>query len=189
MPSQKRVDRVCKTGLLDLRNHGADFGDENVLVVRLGRHGMRAEETRDHVDLALAAESAGGAQRLGLGHEVETIAGLDLDRGDAFGDQGIEPRQRLRDKLILARRARRLHGRDDAAAGARDLLVACAFEPQFEFMRAVAAIDEMSVAIDQSRRDPAAVEPYRLAGLPTVGKFPFGPDEGDPAVFRGHRAR
>jgi hypothetical protein len=51
---------------------------------------------------------------------------------------------------------RRFHGRDDAAAGARDLLIARAGQPLFEFAGAVAAIDQMGMAIDQARRDPAA---------------------------------
>ena len=54
---------------------------------------------------------------LQLGLEVEPVAGLDLDRGDALGDQRVEPRQRAGDELVLARLARRPHRRDDAAAG------------------------------------------------------------------------
>ena len=46
------------------------------------------------VDRPLAAQAARGAQLLHLGLDVEAVAGLDLDRGDAFGDQRIEPRQR-----------------------------------------------------------------------------------------------
>ena len=139
---------------------------KRVLVARLRRQRMRAEERRHHVDVALAPEPARRAQLLRFALAIEPVAGLDLDRGDAFGDQRVEPRQALRDELVLARRARRLHGRDDAAAGARDLLVGRAGEPQLELVRAVARIDEMGVAIDQAGRDPAAVERDALRRVP-----------------------
>ncbi len=73
-------------------------------------------------------------------------------------DQRIEPRQRLGDQVVLGRRAGGLDGGKNAAAGARDLLVAGAGEPQLELVRAVAAVDEVGVAVDQARRDPAAFE-------------------------------
>ena len=67
---------------------------------------MRAEEGRARPSTGrVVAEPPRGAQRLRLGLEVEAVAGLDLDRGDAFGDQRVEPRQRLRDELVLARGA------------------------------------------------------------------------------------
>ena len=51
---------------------------------------------------------------------------------------------------------RRLHRRDDAAAGARDLFIARARQPLLEFVGAVAAIDQMGMTVDQAGRDPAA---------------------------------
>src|SRR5437016_713652 len=79
-------------------------------------------------------------------------------RAVCAGEKAIEPRQRLRDELVLARAPRRLHRRDDAAAGARDVLVRRLSEPQLELVRAVPGVDEMRVAIDEARRDPAAIE-------------------------------
>ena len=51
-----------------------------------------------------------------------------------------------------------------AAAGPGDLLIGGAAETQLELVGPVAAIDEMGVAIDQSRRDPAAFEIVHVAG-------------------------
>ena len=72
-------------------------------------------------------------------------------------------------KLLFARRARRLHRREDAAARLGDLGIGDAIEPHLEFGGAIAAIDEMGVAIDEARGEqpPAAVDLLarrRLAG-------------------------
>ena len=45
----------------------------------------------------------------------------------------------------------------DAAAGTRDLVIGGAGEPKLELVRPVAAVDDVGVAVDQTRRDPAAV--------------------------------
>ena len=87
--------------------------------------------------------------------EVEAVARLDLDRVDAFGDQRAA-RQRRGTARPRWPRASRATVETNAAAGAGDLLVARAREAQLELARAVAAVDEMGVAIDESRRDPAA---------------------------------
>ena len=165
--------------------------DIGVLVaVRLRRQRMRAEEGGAHRHRPLVAEPARGAQRLRLVVEVEAVAGLDLDRGDAFGDQRVEARQRLRDELVLARRARRLDRGDDAAAGPRDLLIGRAGEPHLELVGAVAGIDEMGVAVDQAGRDPAAVavDASRRRVAQRAGRSRFRPGKDDPAVAGGDGA-
>ena len=137
----------------------------------------------------LVAQPARGAQRLRLVVEVEPVAGLDLDRRDAFGDQRIEARQRLPHQLVLARRAQRLDGRDDAAAGPRHLFVGGAGQPHLELVGAVAGMDEMGVAVDQAGRDPAAVAVDDLgAGGSGRGKLGFRAGIDDPAAARGDRA-
>ena len=128
-------------------------------------------------------------QRFRLVFEVEPVAGLDLDRGDAFGDQRVEARQRLRDEIVLARRPQRLDRRDDAAAGLRHLLIGRAGQPHLEFVGAVAGMDQMRVAVDQAGRDPAAfaVDDFGAAGRRGRHiRFRTGKD--DPAVPRDDRA-
>jgi len=149
---------------------------------------MRAEERRHHVDVTLVPQPARRAQLFRFVLAIEPVAGLDLDRRDAFGDQRVETRQAVRHKLVLACRARRLHGRDDAAAGARDLLVGGAGEPQLEFVRAIARVDQMGVAIDQSRRDPAPVERDFLRRVPAGRQLGDRARERNAPVARGDRA-
>ena len=114
---------------------------------------------------ALGSEFSRGLQLPPLGVEFEAIAGFDLDRGDAFGDQRVEPRQRSGRQLFGVSLPRRLHGRDDAAARTRDFLVARAGETLFEFPGAVAAIDQMGMAVDQPGCDPTAVAVGSLPGI------------------------
>ena len=82
-----------------------------------------------------------------------------------------------RDELVLARRAQRRDGRDDAAAGARDLLVARAVQAQLELVGAVAGVDEVGVAVDQAGRDPAAlaVDDHPRHPRSACGQFAAGP--------------
>src|SRR5829696_3280644 len=117
---------------------------------------MRAEIGRHDRDRALLAEPARGAQLSQLGLGLEAVAALDLDRRDALGEERVEPRQGGADELVLRRLAGGAHRRGDAAAGARDIGVALAGEPALELVGAVAGEDEMGVAVDQPRRDPAA---------------------------------
>ena len=75
------------------------------------------------------------------------------------------------------RRPRRAHGRDDAAAGARDLFIAGPLQPHLEFAGTVAAMHEMGVAIDQRRRDQPAAEVLRAGRrAKSAGQIGLGPD-------------
>ena len=112
---------------------------------------MRAEKGRSTATRRSSASRRATRSDLRSVGERQPVARFHLDRGDAFGDQRVESRQRLAQQLLLARRARRADRGEDAAAGARDLLVARAGEPQFEFARAIAGVDEMGVAVDQAR--------------------------------------
>ena len=84
---------------------------------------MGAEEGRADRHRPLAAQLAGGTQRLLLIFEIEPVAGLYFDRGYALGDQRIEARQRLRDQLILAGGTQRLDRGDDAATRFCDVFI------------------------------------------------------------------
>lgn len=158
------VDGIGQTGARDGRQHlVADPGDIGVLVaIRFRRQRVRAEEGRRHRHGPQLADAAGGTQRFLLCGEIEPIAGLDFESGHALTQESIDPWQGATDKLLLARLPGGAHRRHDATAGARDLLVACPGQAQLELMRAVAAIDDVGVAIDQARRDPA---PFAIDGL------------------------
>ena len=90
----ERIDRIRQALTRDRRDHGADLVDVALLVaVRFRRQRVRTEEAGDDIDVALLGQPAGGAQHPHLGGEVEAIARLDLDRGDALRQQPVEPRQ------------------------------------------------------------------------------------------------
>jgi len=103
----------------------------------------------------------GGLQLAALGIEFEAISGLDLDGGDAFRDQGIEPGQRRRHKFVGACFSRGFHRRDDAAARARDFFVTRARQTSLELVGAIAAVNQMGVAVDQAGCDPAPAQSIR----------------------------
>ncbi len=157
MLSQKASTEIGQAVRCDRRQHRADRVDVGRgIALGLRRHGVRAQEAGVDVDPAFAAKPPRGAQLAALGREVEAVSRFDLDRGDALGDQCVEAGQGGGDELVLARQARGLHGRCDAATAFGELFVARAGEPQLELLGTVAAVDEMGVAVDEARRDPAA---------------------------------
>ena len=158
-PLAEGVDGVGQTLGGDGRDHlEADEVDVTIGVAReLGRQSVGAKEGRDDADVPQLAQAARGAKRLQFMLKREAVAGLDLDGGDALGDQGVEAGQGLGDKLVFGGCARGGHGGNDATPGAGNLFVARALQPQFELMGAVAAVDQVGVGIDQARGDPAAL--------------------------------
>src|SRR5262245_6451717 len=119
---------------------------------------MRAEEACYNLYVALARQSARDAEHARLGLVFQTIPGFDLDGRHTFGQQTVEPRERLRDEIILVRRARGPDGGHDPAAGARNFLIRRAGKTQLELARALSGMDEVRMTIDQPRRDPAPVK-------------------------------
>ena len=180
------IDRIGQAGGRDGRQHvAADGGDIGILVARgLRRQRMGAEEGRGHRERPDLAQPPRRLQRLHLGRALEPVARLHFQRRHALGHQRIDARQGGSDQLVLAGGACRLHGRDDAAAGARQLLVGGARQAQLELVRAVAAVDDVGVAVDQAGRDPAAVAVDHVGRGEGGGlRFRAGIDDG--AVARG----
>ncbi|HRD29689.1 MAG TPA: hypothetical protein PLO65_15415 [Caulobacter sp.] len=155
-----------------------------MIMVLVFRHGVQAEEAGHHPRVAV--EIAGRAQHLQLGLEVQAVAGLDLKGRDALGDEGRQPPAGGLDQPGLGRRARGRHGRADTAAGQGDLLVGRAVQPRLVLADAVAAEHQVRVAVDQARRDPAAVQP-RHAGRLDLRQITPRADPQDPAVLHGDR--
>ena len=149
---------------------------------------MRAEKAGSNRYRARAAEPPRGLQLPAFGVELQTVAGFDLDRRDAFGEQRVEPRQRRRHQLLGAGLPGRLHRRDDSTAGLRDLLVAGTGQPLLEFGGAVAAMDKVGMAVDQARRDPAAVAVGSLFGFESGGGLGGGAGIDDAAAGGGDHA-
>src|SRR5215207_2665514 len=98
----------------------------------------------------------------------------------------IEAGQGTCDEFVLACCAGRLDGGDDATACPGDLLVARALQTQLEFMSPVAAMDQMSVAIDKAGGDPATLAVDPLDGIPAGREILCRPSKGDAAILGGN---
>jgi hypothetical protein len=162
--------------------------DESVAPVReFRRQRVEREQGALDADRLAVLQRLRRLQHLELGLDVESVARLDLDRGGAAGDQRLQPRPRGLDQLVEARRARRLHRRDDAAAGRGDRLVAGAFEALLELAGPVTGEDEVGVAVDEPGRHPGAVQRLDLPGL-VAGELGAAADPDDPSVGDADRA-
>ena len=141
------------------------------------------------VTAPLLGEPARDAERFALGGKFEPVAGFHFDGPDALGDQRIEPPQRRSHELLFGRGPRRADGRQDSAALAGDLLISCAREPELEFVRPIAPVDEVRMAIDQGGRDPSAfaIDGAR-AQAPRGGKLALRTGESNSPLARGYRA-
>ena len=136
----------------------ADMGDVIVWAACIfRRQRVGAKEGGDDADGAHFAQSPRGAQHGDFGCRIEAIARFDLDRAEPLGHQGIKPGEGTRHQFIDAGRTCGAHRRDDAAACARYVLIARPFKPGLPFDRAVAAVDDMGVAIDQRGGDQSAL--------------------------------
>ena len=154
----KHIDGIDQPFARQLGHHAiANLVDVAVgAALELGRQRVGAKKGGLHRHAEVAPQPPRHAQLLALVLCGQAVTALDLDGAHAFGQQGLQARRGGGKQLVLAGLARGLHGADDAAAGARDLLVAGAVEPQRELMRALAAVDEVGVAVDQPGRDQRA---------------------------------
>ncbi len=135
------------------------------IVPVLGRQGMKPQIAGADPHPGIATNPARNAQHLQLTVAIQAIAGLDLDRGDAGLLQARQPLDGQVVKLVLACLAGGADRGDDAAARAGDVFIADARQPLLELARAVAAKDQVGVAIDQARRDPSPFQSLDLFSL------------------------
>ena len=137
--------------------------------------------------------SAGTASNLGVEAEVmvQPTNWLNIFANGGYIDGGIDDKAAngrfAGDQFRLARCAGGAHGRNDAAAGSGNFLIGGAGQAQLELGGAIAAMDQMGVAVDQARRDPAAGAVDRLCGG-EGRRFNMGASIGDTAIARGDHA-
>jgi len=144
---------------------------------------MRAEIGGDDADRTNCLQLPGSPQHLQFGFNIEAVTRLHLDSGHALGQQRVEARQSNSDKLVDRQRAGGINGGDDAAACTGDLFVACAFQAHFEFTGAVAAIDDVRVAIHETGRDPTPLEIDDLC-VGDIGQVRLAAGKDDAAILR-----
>ena len=169
----EHVDCVGEPGLRGSRQDLlAGVRDEVVgPTVELRRHGMQCQQRRRHSNRHEIGDPPRRAQLLQLMLQTEPVAGLDLDRGQPFGQQRPQPLGTRESQLLLGCRPRRRHGRADAAAGGRDLGIGRTRQPSLELPRPAPAPDKVGVAVDQPRGDPATggVDNFLVWPRPPIG--------------------
>ncbi len=159
----ERVDGVDQSFVGERRQHVVAHGVDVVVgpAGKFRRQRMRAEESRAHAHREHPADRPRDAQHLRLGVALEPVARLDLQRRHALGQEALDARRARRQQIGLGRGARRPYGRGDAAAAPRDLLVRRAVLPLLELVAAIAGVDDVRVAVDQPRQQPAAAAVVR----------------------------
>ena len=151
---------------------------------------MRGEVGRAHGDAERLADPPRDAQHLALVVEVQAVAGLDLQRRRAIGEQRAAraaATARNSSSSSASRVARTVDS--DAAAGAGDLLVARALQAQLEFARAIAGEHQVRVASTR----PGVIQPIasitsRASVSGDARQVGARPDEGEHAVAPAERA-
>ena len=128
---------------------------------------VRTKERGFHTNAPVGHDGSRHTQHAQLCFFIKTVSGLDLDAGDAFGDQYVNTAQRIFQQLGLSRAARRLDGRHDPATRTRNFFITRPVQTHFELNRAVTTVHNMRVAIDQTRRDKTPAK----AGVGSIGKM------------------
>ena len=157
---------------------------------------MRRQERGPNGQPRGAAEPARHFQHPDLGIAVQSVPGLDLDRGGSLLGHRLQPAERASVELFRGGRPGGAHRGHDPAAGGRQLFVARASEPRLELGAPISPEDEMGVAIDQRRGEPASLERSGLRRLvrrkvrtrPDPGDLPV-PDRERPVLDRAVRVR
>lgn len=136
------------------------------------------------------AERAGCPQHFQLIGQRQAVAGLDFYRGDTVGAQALQARCGEGNQLGLGGGAGGRHGGENAAAGLGGFRIADTAETRLELGAAVAGEDQVRVAVDQARGEPAAADIVVLGGRAgeVSGQIGTPADPQDAAVGNGHGA-
>eukprot|EP01132_Coremiostelium_polycephalum_P003542 gene3543-4406_t len=162
-----RIDQTFRMGGVETRQH--NFADVIIRAAAIfRRHRMGSKIAGADAHGTQRAEAARHPQHFQLRLNVEAVAGFDFDGGNALRQQGVKPRQALRDQFIFRQTIGRFHRGNNAAASPGDFLIAGALEAHFKLARAVAAENQMGMAVDQCRRRQAAAEILHLDSFPVI---------------------
>ena len=164
----KGVDGIDEPFCMQYGQYAQDFG--KVIVGSAGKfgwHGMCAQKRRAHIDRLLLAELACHGQGLAFIGQAESVTGFDFNGGHAFGHQVLQPRQALFEQRVKTGCTCGPDGGDNATAFARNVFVTGALQASFKFLRAMAAVNQMRVAVDQPGGNKC---PLRIMALLTSFK-------------------
>ncbi|MCY1521722.1 hypothetical protein D9M68_565470 [compost metagenome] len=138
---------------------GADVVDVGVGAAGvLRRQCVGGQAGGAHGDRQGFAQAPGDAQHLALAGQVQAVAGLHFQGGDAIAQQLARAPGGALQQLVLAGLAGGAHRAGDAAALGGDLGIADAFQALLELAAAVAAEHQVGVAVDQPRGEPGTFE-------------------------------
>jgi len=82
-----------------------------------------AKKARLHADAPRISQTPRNAQHFEFGLGVEAVAGLDFERGNPFGNQGIRTLQCPCEQVVFGAAAGRVYCRIDTAATSRDFRI------------------------------------------------------------------
>ncbi len=140
-------------------------------------------------DRQFTLEDARHFEHAPLGLEIEAVAGLHLEGGDALGHQALDSHRRSGNQRFGVGDSGSVDRCLNSAAAARYVLVGCAAETLLEFLDAIAAVHEVCVAVDQARRHPQApaILDRDASGRRQTLGLGSGADPGDTVALHGQR--
>ena len=156
-------------------------------VALVGGKRMEREKRRHHAHRFALAELVRELEQPQFALRVEAVSGLHFDGRAAAAHQRVEAGAALLEQLVVGGGFGLGDGRGDSAARFGDLLVARAGAAHGMLVGAVAAEDQVRVAVDQARSDPCAAE--RIDFLRAItGEFGAFTDANDLSVGDSDRA-
>ena len=170
----KRIYRVHQTFGVQEGQHAQHLVHIGVaLAGKFGGQGVGAQKGGAHGHCVLGAQGARHLQAFALVLKRQAVARFDLKGGHALGQQMAQAPRGTGLEFWRAGLARGAHGGRNATALAGDFFVAHALQALLKFRRAVAAIDQMRVAINQAWGDERATSVVLRAALGAQGLGQF----------------
>ena len=164
-----------------LRHHPAD-GGHIVVVAVAAAYGVGAEEGGADQGGGGRLDAVDDAQHFHFVDRVEAVAALDFKGAGSLGDHFVDTLHRLAEEFVFGSLVQQVGGVEDAAAVRRDLLVGEAPDFIEELAVAAAGIDDMGVAVAESRHQQAAFAVDDLVGAARRRLIPAA-EPGNPAVL------
>jgi hypothetical protein len=150
------------------------------LIAEFRGHDVGAEEGRDDTGGSFLAQPVIDPEQPEFGLDVEAIAALAFDRGDAQRHHPFEEAASPIEQCVLGHRAGLGNGGHDAAAPARDIEVTAPLNSLLELLGPPAAEGEVGMAVDQTGNDQGTISVPALPGgvVGRQGLFRSDPQQG-----------
>jgi hypothetical protein len=155
------AEHVAEPGdarLRGLRDHLVDDQVDELALpsLELVRHLVGAEERADDVDRPLPAQHLDHLEGLQLRRRLQSVAGLDLERGRAVLERAVQVPPGAVEEVLLARLPELPDAGADPASRLRDLDVALPLDPHPELVLPRVRVDQVRVGVDEPGEHDAA---------------------------------